>query len=667
MDRRATNSMWTNGIDFRGQHYAGPYALLRAETHDASVSPQAFAKRLQTRCRREGAINDAVIAECLVASEQSYKNVHRSRRTWVICDGRRVDVRSLYAEVAAPSAIYPTFRRRVLRLQQLELLSHASLTDAATLPQRRWVPLYGGGRRQPFRYHGELWPELDGHLFPSIASFLLRVGRYPARGLVWDRLHAGWAIDSALDEPAVPLSDRCGLIYVVIRNSTGQRYVGLTVVGCQARWRQHVVTAPDRTTLLARAIREDGPGGFEVVILEQEVEQTALASRERHWIERLGTLAPGGTESMRRRAVGRRSAGIRPCLRGRITHQGQRLRPSWPSRTASRRMWSPKGLQRASHCRKARQHSKHFAAGTPLWRRWKSLLRRHPAMVAQRWHDYDCFASDVDAGYRLHLHLVRRDDSRLWDGDNFDWVVVDEKMRRQGGKPITIGGRHFRTLTSAAAAYGMPVSTLKYRLRSMSPVEAVRAGFTGLAPDDSGAPPGSGLTRQVRRAMMTIVGSVVGVSPLGVPIDEEMRFHRFGSGRPDAGKANRNRWLRAALGAAFAMRRSGVRSSSSHPFCCTRNPRLAMLPTIVGTNVGHRLRAQPRAQVSLLPAVSPFHAAVVAAALLIQHNRPTIPAGHCCAIDATLRRAGPEFGSMARKRPSSDIHSCRHVGANDGG
>jgi hypothetical protein len=476
MDRRAVSSMWTNGIDFRGQHYAGPYALLRAEAqHNASVSAPVFAKRLQTRYRANDAITEAVIAECLWLSKGNYKRVYRARKTWVVCDDRRVDVRTLYGEFSAPVVIYPTFRRRVLRLQHLELLSHASLADAATLPQSRWIPMYGGGRRQPFTYHGELWPELDGHRFPSVVSLLLRLGRYPDRELVWDRLHAGWTIDTALEEPAVPLSDRCGMIYVAIRNSTGQRYVGLTVVGCQTRWRQHVMTAPDRTTLLARAIREDGPGGFEVVILEQAIEQTALAGRERHWIECLGTLAPKGLNS----CVGGQLGGGR---RQKTMFEGK----EYSSRTeAASHLSAERGLAVhvvATRLRagvplptSARQQSKHPAAGTPLWRRWSSLLRRHPGSVAKRWHDYHFFANDVGAGYRQALYLVRRDGGRPWDGDNFEWVTVAEKMCRQCGKPISIGGRQYSTLASAAAAYEMPVSTLKYRLRQVSAEDAVQS------------------------------------------------------------------------------------------------------------------------------------------------------------------------------------------------
>ena len=69
MDRRAVNSMWVKGIHYRGQHYAGPYALLRAEVNNAAVSAQVFARRLLTRHRREGTITEAVIAECLTGSE----------------------------------------------------------------------------------------------------------------------------------------------------------------------------------------------------------------------------------------------------------------------------------------------------------------------------------------------------------------------------------------------------------------------------------------------------------------------------------------------------------------------------------------------------------------------------------------------------------------------
>jgi hypothetical protein len=96
-------------------------------------------------------------------------------------------------------------------------------------------------------------------------------------------------------------------------------------------------------------------------------------------------------------------------------------------------------------------------------------------MISSAWlNNYNQFKADVAPGYRRELNLVRKDESRPWGPDNFEWVSRKEKVQRQHGESVVVHGRVYPSLSAVAEAFHIPESTLKYRIRKtgLSPAEA---------------------------------------------------------------------------------------------------------------------------------------------------------------------------------------------------
>jgi group I intron endonuclease len=78
-----------------------------------------------------------------------------------------------------------------------------------------------------------------------------------------------------------------GLIYMRISPSGG-KYIGQTTTSEENRWKQHCKEAyhntKDYNTILNRAIRKYGKDNFKCIILEQNIPEELLDSREQYWI-----------------------------------------------------------------------------------------------------------------------------------------------------------------------------------------------------------------------------------------------------------------------------------------------------------------------------------------------------------------------------------------------
>src|SRR4051794_25049988 len=157
-------------------------------------------------------------------------------------------------------------------------------------------------RRSPFTYTGRTFSELTGRPFQSVAEFCRAARINP--GMVYNRVNHGWPLIKALDTPKLEMGGSRGMIYKVTRRSSGQSYVGLTIVSLKARWAQHVRSARRRNSPLAQAIVEDGPEGFIVEPIEVDISLGRVADRERYWITALGTSAPYGLNKHPGGAVG---------------------------------------------------------------------------------------------------------------------------------------------------------------------------------------------------------------------------------------------------------------------------------------------------------------------------------------------------------------------------
>ena len=89
-----------------------------------------------------------------------------------------------------------------------------------------------------------------------------------------------------------------GIIYVVTNVTTGKQYVGLTVQTLERRWKNHIEQAQSNRVKsehsLHAAIRQYGALDFNIQCFDQGTSKDNLESKERYWIEKLGTLAPNG-------------------------------------------------------------------------------------------------------------------------------------------------------------------------------------------------------------------------------------------------------------------------------------------------------------------------------------------------------------------------------------
>lgn len=475
--RRAHNSRWPPTISFRGLSFQGPSDLFRRVQPRPSVGQATFMGRLK-KARADGDLSDSRLAEALYLPALEYRGKYGVRKTWVDLPGRRATLEEIFTEARERVAIsFRTLWQRVRRLRLSDCLDAESIEDALTLSSADWRTFYGGGRRRSFEYAGDLYREHRGRTFRSLASFLKIIGNYEDRSTIWSRLKAGWGLDAALIEPVVDEVHRTGSIYKATRRRTGQVYVGLTILTLEGRWAHHVALArKGGTGKLSRAIAEDGPEGFDLEVLECGIEGSeALERREEYWVRKLGALGPNGLNTAQPGGLGLR--------RGKRTrYEGEEFgslaeaaavlgkRRGLAPHVVARRLSAGKELPA-----RARKRSRHPDAGSKLYRIWLALKKRHPGEVDQPWlEDYDAFKSCV-APSRVEGHeLVRKDSSRRWGPENFEWVSTQEKILRIHGRQLTVSGVTYPSLRAAAAAFGVVPSTLKYRLaKGLTPEEAL--------------------------------------------------------------------------------------------------------------------------------------------------------------------------------------------------
>lgn len=157
-----------------------------------------------------------------------------SRRTWIKTADGVVDCRALFDSIYS-EVEYPNFRTRLKSIEARDIpMTDIVITAAAHMEKSQWMEAYGGGRRRPLNYQGELHPEAHGE-YSSLRNFLRRIGRYSDRQLIKNRYRRKWELDDALREP-VQEADQPGYIYLITDIVTGLSYIGLSVNAPHIRW-----------------------------------------------------------------------------------------------------------------------------------------------------------------------------------------------------------------------------------------------------------------------------------------------------------------------------------------------------------------------------------------------------------------------------------------------
>ena len=82
------------------------------------------------------------------------------------------------------------------------------------------------------------------------------------------------------------------VIYLITNKINNKQYVGQTIQGIKARWRQH--RSCKTCTYLSRALQKYGSDSFTVEVVETCNTIEDLNSREIHWMAHYRTLAPAG-------------------------------------------------------------------------------------------------------------------------------------------------------------------------------------------------------------------------------------------------------------------------------------------------------------------------------------------------------------------------------------
>lgn len=130
------------------------------------------------------------------------------------------------------------------------------------------------------------------------------------------------------------------------------------------------------------------------------------------------------------------------------------------------------------------------AAGTPDYSIWRGMLTRcldplnkdYPnyggrgITVCERWLSFANFTADMGPRPTREHSLDRRDNDRGYEPGNVRWATPTQQSRnRRGIAFVTLNGAR-RPVVEVAAEYGIPVSTLKHRLRRGESPEAAVAG-----------------------------------------------------------------------------------------------------------------------------------------------------------------------------------------------
>lgn len=467
MQRRAHNSSFPEEIILHGKTYIGPTNIFQTIKPSPVVTLNTFMGRMR-KLLNSNNLNEMTILESLYTSPSDYMVKYATRKSLIKINGNDIDLSEYYEENKNHTTVdYSTFRSRLKKSKSIDKFDEEILKHAISFSTEEWISFYGGGRHRAFIYDGELYPELNGKKFHGISAFLRIIKRYDDKALIWSRLKAGWDIDFALNIPVDFKTERTGRIYKITRISTGQIYIGLTLSSIDQRWNFHLsATKRNSQTRLAKAIRKDGPSGFKLETIEDDIDSPSkLKEREIFWVNKFNARGPNGLNTAPPGALGS-SKGVAITYKGEtfdsITEAGHVLgkRFKIPPFTVERCI--REGIE---FPQKTRKHSKHKDAGTNLFRRWLALKRRHEDNMVTEWRDnYDRFKKDVGGIPKNGLRLIRKKNEKPWGPTNFYWGNDTEFIESIHGKDIVVNGKKYFSIKALSDEFGIGYSTLKNRL-----------------------------------------------------------------------------------------------------------------------------------------------------------------------------------------------------------
>ncbi|PZD73779.1 hypothetical protein C1752_01536 [Acaryochloris thomasi RCC1774] len=353
----------------------------------ATASNSQVGSRIFGYCRKYHKVATEIpherLHDALFMSVSDYRLKYGTRRSYIQFKGRKWQRQELYNACRDEnSGSYKRFQQRLRKLEKRFSipLKDIQIIDALNLDIQEYREKYPAGNSKPFTYTGQQFSEHTGSTFPSLKLFLKLVGLEEEYGTFKNRSKGDSYISQKIDiwpEYFAPPSSK-GLIYKINCTKTGLSYVGRTYFSAQKRWNGHQQSAKEGSnTIFHKAIRKYGSESFRLEVLENNIHETLLGSRESYWIKNSDTLTPKGYNSVAGAETARR--------RGKIIYIGERkfigiaglaeelYEESGVAQHVIIKRYG-KGIRSYKELTEpARTHSDHQMAGTGIWRRWKSM------------------------------------------------------------------------------------------------------------------------------------------------------------------------------------------------------------------------------------------------------------------------------------------------------
>lgn len=136
-----------------------------------------------------------------------------------------------------------------------------------------------------------------GKIYPNISEAVRSLNPPSSNKTIARMLVQGMTPEEAFERIPNPGYSK-GIIYLVTNKINKKKYIGLTILSINRRWKNHVEQAnalnikSDQS--LHAAIREHGESTFEIVQIDSGTTKRNLETKEREWIVKLNTLTPHG-------------------------------------------------------------------------------------------------------------------------------------------------------------------------------------------------------------------------------------------------------------------------------------------------------------------------------------------------------------------------------------
>lgn len=234
-----------------------------------------------------------------------------------------------------------------------------------------------------------------------------------------------------------------GIIYLITHKASGKRYVGLTIQALERRWQHHLEQALaghiKGAESLHAALRKHGPDAFEIRQIDQGTTKKDLEKKERHWIEKLGTLTPHGYNISSGGVSG--GSNKKPTVIDGIRFESVKKAIAHVAMTRGISLKAAKG--RVQHKRlDVRTPAKpgQSLVKTPAYKAWSRIIhgvlnpkskREHipGVQLYEPWRAFAAFLKDVGQPPTKGMAFTRLDKSKGFYPRNCMWLIKSEASR----------------------------------------------------------------------------------------------------------------------------------------------------------------------------------------------------------------------------------------------